>query len=294
MTKPEFIKAFEEIESLPTLPVIVQQIQKLIVNPKSNMSQIAQVIENDQAISARVIRLVNSAFYGMRERISSIQRAIVILGLNTVKNIVIGVSIVKTFNDSIETTFFEREKFWLHTLSTAMGSKLIAQHLHKPEPEDYFLAGLLHDIGLLIIDQFFHKEFAQIIQDSQKNKAEYLVSEQKVLGLSHGEVGEILARKWNMPEFIIDSIRYHHLPTSITKDAEANRDKVAIVHLADAKSLKTESGNFLESLNPQYSQPAFYYLRINEKLLDEIYLTVEKDVKELAKEWGIWFVVKNR
>jgi len=283
----EIIKALEEIDNLPTLPIIMKQIQNLIANPKANLGQIAQVIAKDQAIAARVIRLVNSAFYGLRERVGSIHHAIVVLGLNTIKNLVFGVSIVKTFNDSMKTTFFDREKFWLHTLSCAMGAKLIAQNLNKPEPEDYFLAGLLHDVGLLVIDQYLHLEFMKILRDNQKNRTEYLISEKRILGITHGEVGEFLAQKWKIPEFLSKSIRFHHQPAAMPKDAEPSREKVAIIHLADVKSSKLEAGQFLANYNIQYSQPAYHYLGINEKDVNEIFQTVEKDVHDVAKAWGI-------
>ena len=121
MDKTDVLKKLDLVENLPTLPVIVRQIQKLIENPNSNMSQIALIITRDQSIAARVVRLVNSAFYGLGNKISSIQQAIMLLGLNTVKNLVIGVSVVKTFEGAHSASIFDREKFWLHSFACATG-----------------------------------------------------------------------------------------------------------------------------------------------------------------------------
>ena len=110
MNKAAFLTRLENIENLPTLPAVVRQLQTLIENPRSNMAQIAAVVTRDQAIAARVVRLINSAFYGMGGKVTSIQHAIVLLGLNTVKNLVTGVSVVKAFGGPENASLFDREK----------------------------------------------------------------------------------------------------------------------------------------------------------------------------------------
>ena len=287
MKKAELIDTLNQIENLPTLPVVAQQILKLIASQNSSMSQVAYIITRDQAIAARVIRLTNSAFYGLRSKITSIQHAIVILGLNTVKNLVLGVSVVKTFEDSARASVFDREQFWLHTFSTAMGAKLMAKHLQRPSDEDYFLAGLLHDIGILAIDQFLHHEFVEILQSSLKEGTDFLTCEQDILGMSHGGVGGFIAEKWNFPDFLIHTIKYHHTPVSFPSEVEASCDYISVVHVADAMSRKTGVGKFVENFHSLLNEKTFNELGIPQSNLDEIFEQVKQETKLLMKEWGL-------
>ena len=287
MKKAELIDTLNQIEKLPTLPVVAQQILKLISSRNSSMTQVAEVITRDQAIAARVIRLTNSAFYGLRSRITSIQHAIVILGLNTVKNLVLGVSVVKTFEDSARASVFNREQFWLHTFGTAMGAKLMAKHLQRPNDEDYFLAGLLHDIGILAIDQFLHQEFVEILKRSLKDNADFLTSEMDVLSMSHGGVGGFIAEKWNIPDFLIHTIKYHHTPVSFPSEVEASCDYISVVHVADAMSRKTGVGKFVENFHPLLNEKIFDALCIPQLNVEEIFEQVKQETKVLMKEWGL-------
>lgn len=143
---PDILTRLQEIENLPTLPAVVRRLRQLMANDRSSMTEIASVISRDQATGTRVIRLVNSAFYGLRSRVTSIQQAIVLMGLNTVKNLVTGVALVRTFADGGTASLFDRERFWMHTFGCAMGARLIAVRLGKEDPEDFFLAGLLPDM----------------------------------------------------------------------------------------------------------------------------------------------------
>lgn len=287
MQTQRIIDILEHLENLPTLPVIVQQIQRMLSNPRSNLAQVAAIITKDQAISTRVIRLVNSAFYGFPNKIGSIQRAIVVLGLNTVKNIVVGVSVVKIFDGLPGAFTFNREQFWLHTFGCALGSKLIAEHLGRPEPEDYFLAGLLHDIGILVIDQYLHNDFVRVLELVKDRKIDYVQAEQNILGCAHTDVGEYMARRWKMPDFMRYTIKYHHEPMVINKKADAFRDYLTIVHLADAKTRNMESMHFLDNFSFSYEERAFNYLHLNESVLEEIFSVVENETGKLVKEWGL-------
>jgi putative nucleotidyltransferase with HDIG domain len=286
MDKTDILKKLDQVENLPTLPLIVQQIQKLIGNPNSNMAQIALVITRDQSIAARVVRLVNSAFYGLGNKISSIQQAIMLLGLNTVKNLVIGVSVVKTFEGARNATLFDREKFWLHSFACATGARLIAKKLGRDEPEDFFMAGLLHDIGILVLDQFFHEEFVTIVQRSLLTKTELTEVEKSVLGASHCEIGAFMAVKWRIPEYLALAIRHHHKPVFSEIETETFRLITAAVHVADTNACNR--GN-----NPGFPctftlhDPALQLTGLKNNEIDDIFIQVETDIKQVMSDWGI-------
>jgi HD-like signal output (HDOD) protein len=286
MNKSEALRKLDLIENLPTLPIIVQQIQKLIENQNSNMSQIATIITRDQAIAARVVRLINSAFYGIGTKISSIQQAIMLLGLNTVKNLVIGVSVVKTFEGLNNATIFDRQKFWLHTFGCATGARLIAKKLNLDEPEDFFMAGLLHDIGILMIDQFFHDEFVTIIQQTVKTKGELPLVETAVLGLNHCEIGEVVATRWRIPDFLIMAIRHHHKPVFSELKTENLRLITAAVHVADAT---VSQRGITPGFPCKYTiyEPALQIMGLKAGAIEEILDKVEMELKQVMADWGV-------
>jgi putative nucleotidyltransferase with HDIG domain len=285
--KPDLIAELQAIENLPTLPIVAQQVMKLVASPNANMAQIAAVVSRDQAIAARVVRLVNSAFYGMRSRVGSIQHAIVVLGLNVVKNLVVGVSVVKMFEDSAQASIFDRQQFWVHTFACARAARLLAERTGRSEPEDYFVAGLLHDIGILVLDQFFHPRFVDILGLSIRERIEYNDAERRVLGLNHGEVGAVLAQKWRVPDFVAHTIRFHHEPGCMPTDASAARDIVALVHFADARVQGKRIGNFIETFRTTCDPTTERYLNVSEMLVEEVLQQVGAEVKELMKEWGL-------
>jgi HD-like signal output (HDOD) protein len=284
----DILNQIEQIESLPTLPVIVQKIQQLISSDRSNMNQIAILISKDQAISAKVIRLVNSAFFGLRNRVASIQQAIVLLGLNTVTNIVLGISVIKLFSDSKSNSLFNREAFWLHTFGTALGAKLIAIELKLEEPEDYFLAGLLHDIGILVIDQFFHDMFVDVLNIIDKDKVDLKSAELKVFNISHQEVGDVIAQKWKLPSIITHSIRYHLDPfTAPINTPQRTNDICMIIHMADINATNKGISCGINVINKPIESRVSNLIKISEEQIDTIFSSVMSEVHGLMKEWGI-------
>lgn len=285
MDKEAMLAKLDEIENLPTLPAMVQQIQKLINSPNSSMNQIGALISKDQAIAARVVRLVNSAFYGLGRKVSSIPQAIVVLGLNTVKNLVTGVSVIKMFETADKVSLFNRDAFWMHSFGCAMGARLIAKNLGRSEPEDYFLAGLLHDIGVLILDQFFHDEFVRVLKHSNDNSIDYYTAEQKILGVTHCEVGAIVAEKWKIPDFLIQTIRYHH--TSVNQNPQINSDVINVVHIADVAATNAGLHMGFHPGKNNYFENVLAVTGIKQSAIDDVFGVVEKEIKILKAEWGL-------
>ncbi len=229
--KEEAIKrVVDGIAGLPTLPLILDKTTRMLDDPDVSASDVGRVIVKDQSIASKVLRLVNSAFYGCPRQISTISQAVVILGFNIVKNIVLSVSVFESFSQDSETDEFDRYAFWEHSIACGAATRVISKHLGVKDSEEAFVGGLLHDIGKLVLEQFLTEEFLKIVHLVQEKGISITEAEKEVLEITHPQVGRYLAQKWNLPQLLEETIAYHHDPTS----ADFQHKLVSAVHLADA------------------------------------------------------------
>jgi putative nucleotidyltransferase with HDIG domain len=178
-----------------------------------------------------MLRLANSAFYGIPRTISSVQSAVVILGFNTIKSLVLSSSVMKVFADGAGQQF-DRKRFWKHSIVCAMAAKAIVRsymHIKIMDPESAFCAGILHDIGKLIFDQYASADYKEVCDYSRKNNAPLIEAESKVMGMNHAEVGRLISDKWALPLELESSLVMHHEPKMGTEVTEL----VSAVHMAD-------------------------------------------------------------
>ena len=221
------------IDNLPTLPMVLRQIQQIMNNPASNMGQIAAVVAKDQALASRTIRLVNSAYYARRNRVPSIRQAIVVLGLQTLYQLMIGLSVVKLFNDS-RMLGFDTGLFWQHCFGVALIARKLGVQCGYSEPEECFTAGLLHDMGRLALQQFLHADFEIALREAALTNSSLTVAERASLGFDHCDAGEWLARRWKLPHALTTVLLGHHDPHGLPAQDAAHRRLVEIVSYANA------------------------------------------------------------
>lgn len=234
MGNPEKLQQLvQTVRDLPALPEVVVRVMRLAEDPRSDAQSIARVIATDQAMAARVLKLANSAFYGLPRRVSTLSEAVVILGFRTIKNLAIAASTFELLNREIAGYWLQRGELWRHSLACAIGAQLIAQRVHLPVTEEAFVAGLLHDIGKVAINLFVREQFDQIMQCALRDRIPFVEAEQAVLGFNHATAGALIAEKWNLPPSLVSVIRYHHLP-SRTPEPDI---LVSVVHLADILSI---------------------------------------------------------
>lgn len=228
----EIQKVLNQIDNLPTLPIIASELIRVLGNSNASMGQISELMNNDQSITARVLKIANSAYYGIRNKVDTLRTALVILGVNEITNIVIGVSLIKVFDTENE-KLFSHQDFWKHSIYTAHLSRWLSKELGIPFHGEEFTAGLIHDIGKIILDQYFHPEFVNIIKymDLFPQDQVYEI-EQKVLGATHMELGYWLADRWKIPQHIQSAILYHHRPDK----APDNIELCCLVDIADTIS----------------------------------------------------------
>jgi putative nucleotidyltransferase with HDIG domain len=205
----QILKKLNTIKDIPTLPTIVFELNQHLRNPETSIATISETIERDQAMALKILKLVNSAFYGFKSRVSDVRHAVVLLGFNAVRNVVVSVSIINALPKNILFQDFEMDAFWKHSLAVAVTSKNIAQKAGGDSPDNCFVGGLLHDVGKVIMAQYFQDLFVKVWTCMQKECLSFYEAEQQELPIDHARIGAHLAGRWALPEGLIDAIRWH-------------------------------------------------------------------------------------
>jgi putative nucleotidyltransferase with HDIG domain len=259
--------AVREISHISTLPEITLRIIELVEDPKSTAQDLHKVIANDPALCSRILKVVNSSFYGLPGQIGSINRAIVMLGLNAVKNIAIAASLAKLFRGGELTPDFAARDLWTHSIATATTTKLIADELHFALADEAFLGGLIHDIGIMVEMQFDRNKLIEVLGKVGADgpggapSADMLGVEEEVFGANHQHFGAGLCEKWKFPKTFTMVTGYHHRPLELPPE---NRTLVSIVYMADRLAAEATGGFRLDL-------PA---LDIGEDVRDQLKLTL--------------------
>jgi HD-like signal output (HDOD) protein len=227
--------AIAEISHIATLPEITLKIIELVEDPSSTAQDLHKVISNDPALCSRILKVVNSAFYGLPRQIGSINRAIVLLGLNAVKNIAIAASLTKLFRGGELCARFSAKDLWIHSIATAACAKLVCDELKLGVSDEAFLAGLIHDIGIMVEVQAMRHELLQVFEEMTFDKdggptCDMVELEQKTLGADHQSFGSGLCEAWKFPKSFTYVTQHHHEPARLPT---ANRMLTSIVYVAD-------------------------------------------------------------
>jgi putative nucleotidyltransferase with HDIG domain len=204
---------FEKIkgtEDLPTLPVVAMEALNLAHSPNVTINKLSEVIHRDPPLAAKVLKMANSAFYRRGDKaIETVQRAITVLGLNEIVNITSSISVLTSFTSE---KGYIWETFWYHCVATAIVARSMAHRLRMDTSGREFVGGLLHDLGKLVLDYYFRADFSKALDQSIEKDCPLHEAEQRILGTTHMEVGHYVAQKWNLPDYLIDIIRWHHAP----------------------------------------------------------------------------------
>ncbi len=232
MGKITLVKLLEKIKEMPPLPQSVTQILEISKSTKSSAQDLAKVFERDPALAANILKIANSSSYGFTRKISTMTHAIVCLGLDTVKSIALTSSTQEMLNNEIPAYDLEKGMLLQHSITCATCARIIAQRIGYKDCEEAYTAGLLLDIGKVILSRFAEDQFNQIIEKTKDNKTPFNIAEQEVLGFDHPRIGGRIIKKWNLPPILIEAVQYHHQP----EKAEINKTLTYIGHFADVIS----------------------------------------------------------
>jgi len=203
-------KILQYLETIPALSPTIAKIVELSESQSTSASNLVQAIKLDPVLTLKILKLINSAYFSMPSHITSINRAIVLLGMNTIKNVALSAEVLSSFNPK-GGTHFDVEKFWEHSLACAVASKLLAQESahNREKHEDYFIAGLIHDIGKIFIIKYFPAEYFSACENAASYQS-LLQEEKKIFSVDHAEIGALISEKWALPDELIASVKFHH------------------------------------------------------------------------------------
>ena len=229
-------RSVNRLQSLPALSEIVSKVIALADSPTVSGQQVAEVVERDQAMVTAILRIVNSPFYGLNRRISSINHAVILLGYRTVRNIALSTGLAQAFPGPGHDPRFDRRRFWAHSVFAASAARLLGKRRRNLDTEEAFLAGLIHDMGRIVFDHYFPEEFGVALDLAESRGITLHEAEKLVLGLDHAELGSLIAQKWNFPPQIAAAIKAHHEPAVALETSEL----AVCVYLADVLSRVAE------------------------------------------------------
>lgn len=222
--------AIGKVSHLPTLPEVTMRIVQLVQDPRSTAAQLHHLVSNDPALATRILKTVNSAFYGVPGQIGSMERAIVMLGLNAVKNLAVAASLGQLFRNVSLCEGFTAKDLWKHCIAVGVGARELAKQVNAPIAGEAFLAGLIHDIGILVWLQARQSEFASVCEQAKQTSGDFCQMEWQTLGADHQMVGMALAEAWRFPKPCQLVAGYHHQPTALAADM---RLLPTLVYIAD-------------------------------------------------------------
>lgn len=196
-------------EDLPTLPSTVGKILELVDNPKTTAGMLSELINTDPVLAAKVLKVANSAFFGFPKRISTLNLAIVILGFSSLKHLCLSVGVMNIWDGAESESGLDMNGFWSHSIATGVAAKLLARKVRYDIPGEAFVAGLIHDIGKLLLNNLV-EEYEDVLKESEKKEFPLSDIEEKMLGVGHDQVGGWLIERWNLPHELVESIAGHH------------------------------------------------------------------------------------
>lgn len=283
MEPAELERQLVNVSEIPTLPTVATAIMEKTLDSNVNAQQIAELIEKDQALSLKVLKIANSAFYRRIKEISTIRGAVVVLGLNVLKSIVLSISVVNLF-DNRQRHALDLYQFWQHSIACAVCAREIAAKVAPSTAEDAFVAGLLHDLGKVVIDQQLCRsgEYQEVI-DMLSHGMNLVAAEREILGFDHALVGRLLAERWNLPVRLTAAIATHHEAAPQVEDEESKR-LCQIIYVADlvTNHLGLGVGQF-ECIEPAVLKQ----LKLSSQDMQEVSLKLKDDIQAISEQLGI-------
>ncbi|HMQ53896.1 MAG TPA: HDOD domain-containing protein [Anaerolineae bacterium] len=252
-----------QVDNLKPLPSSITRALKMMDDPEASFDQLVSILQVDQALTVRILKQANSAYYGFRAPASTLQEGIIRLGMRRLKNILLTLSFSSTLGRRLAGYNLGHGDLWRHSVAVAMVAQRLAERVHYANVDEAYVAGLLHDLGKLVLDQHFKIDWTQVLEAGREFQLSLIDVEEKLFEMNHAQVGGELAQRWELPAELIDAIAYHHMPVMAKTAAKLT----AIVHIADILALRLGIGLTDEAFLPEPQESALTLLNLK---LDEV------------------------
>ena len=272
-------KILRNMKDLPPMPKIVHKARQIMANSKSSFKEIGSVIETDPAIAVRVLRMANSAYYGLMGTVSSIQHAAVVLGFKTLSDLITVASASNLLGKELKGYGLDSGDLWRHSMGVAFVSKFIATRRNPKLENDAFSAGLIHDAGKIVLDRHINKQKEAFMAMLNGGSQSLIAAEKALLGFDHPEIAAELCKLWNIPESQAEAICYHHTP-----EQSQENELAYILYLADATAIRAGLGHSIDGELPAVDGKVLDMLGLDEEALNDISQKVSVAVDQIAEE----------
>jgi HD-like signal output (HDOD) protein len=277
-TKVIVDKALATVGDIATLPEVTIRIIEIVEDPKSTARDLHEVIKTDPALSVKVLKVVNSAFYGLPGQVASVDRAIILLGLSAIKNIAIAASIARLFKGKRISVEFSAADLWRHSVAVAVAARSIAKcSPHPAMTDEIFVAGVIHDIGTLVERQACPEQFSEVINRCTSEKLDFLACEREVIGADHQAFGVGLTTKWKFPRHLRAAVGFHHNPENLSVELQ---NIAMLIRLADILCCQEKLGFYLTAQHDVIVDEMLDTIGITQEQLDEQRATLHDQVAD--------------
>lgn len=275
---PDVLEKVLGCRDLPSLPAVASKVVELTQQDQVSFKDLAETIQNDQALTAKILRTVNSSLFGLRKRCSSINQAIVMLGLSAVKSLALGFSLVAAIKDSVGESF-EMADYWRRALYSGVAARQIAAKAGIPTQEECFLGGLLQDVGMIALNQAIGPSYLKVLSDTGGDHRKLAHCELEALQVQHPDVGALLAQRWKLPEELVMPIKYHERPTAAPAEHAALCRAVGLGNIAAELMVAAEPGPVLR----RFYEKAEQWFGFDPGTADDVLMSVSAATKEVAR-----------
>lgn len=266
------------ISNIGTLPTIVGSLMRILNDPRSSTRDLAKVISVDQVLCSKLLHIVNSAYCNLKQEVIDVQQAISLIGYNTIRCFMFCITLFDS-NFSLQSgVTFDKEKFWYHSLSTGIICRTVGERLRLENPQDLFVAGLVHDIGKILMLQFMAEKFYKILEIAMKENISFYNVERRLFCTDHSEIGAWAMTRWGLPDMLIRCVQYHHL-------APFNADCVElheIVSLADSITKECEIGFSGDKIPSEYYDILKWKYNIKQRWIERVLMDVKRETEQYA------------
>jgi HD-like signal output (HDOD) protein len=273
-----FVDQLDQIDRILTLPQVVTQINELVESRTASASDLHRVIKMDPALSAKILRLVNSAYYGLPGRVGSLEKAVILLGITAVRNLAIAAGVEQLFRQLRLTGAISGRDLWVHSLAVATASRELAQRAGMAHLEEVFMAGIIHDMGLLAAAQAVPQDFSQVVMTCIGSKQPWEAAETEILGIGHCAAGAKLADRWHFPSYLVEMITTHHTWPELPEAS----DLAGVIYIADTIAGGLGEGFTLTSHSQVIEPPMLARLSVTEQDVADVWQNLPSYLEELS------------